>query len=139
MLQNQSTSYRATIKRLRKFGYEGVLKHVDSSSCGSPSCGSYFATIYYQTSMGVDETKVLDLIGDPKLLPRGFQNCLLPVGVPQKLWDPKGWDYQEPRFPQRPNHLGTCHQHPVVDPSGPALLDPDLRVQLPNGLRRLDA
>jgi hypothetical protein len=36
VLQNQSVSYRATVKRLKKAGYEGVLKHVDTSSCGPP-------------------------------------------------------------------------------------------------------
>jgi hypothetical protein len=126
VLQNQSVSYRATVKRLQKAGYEGVLKHVDSSSCGSPSWGSFFATVYYQTSLGVNEDRVLDLSGDPELLPRGFQNCFLPVGVPRKLWDPKNWRYQEPHIFQQPNHLGTSRQHPDVDPAGPALLDPDL-------------
>jgi hypothetical protein len=103
LLQDQSTSYQATVKRLRKFGYEGVLKHVDASSCGSPSWGSYFATVYYQTPLGVDENRVLQLIGDPKLLLRGFQNCLLPLwGFPTNYGTPKAGATKKHVFPKDP-------------------------------------
>jgi hypothetical protein len=117
---NSSSVYRA------RTGYDRVLKHVDSSSCGSPTWGGFLATIYYQKTLGVNEDLALKLIGDPKLLPWSFQNCLLPVGVPRKLWAPRTWKPQEPAVPQRPNHVGNVRQHPVVDPEGPALLDPEL-------------
>jgi hypothetical protein len=139
VLRSHSQVYRARVKRLQKSGYVGVLKHVDSSSCGSPTWGSFFVTIYYQTSLGIADDLALKLIGDPELLPRGFQNCLLPVGVPRNLWSPRSWKCQEPVVVQRPNHVGNIRQNPVVDSTGPALLDPELRVQVPQGTRKLDS
>jgi hypothetical protein len=138
VLRNHSSTYRARVKRFQRAGYEGVLKHVDSSSCGSPTWGSFFTTIYYQKSLGIDDDLALKLIGNPELLPRSFENCLKPVGVPRKLWDPKGWKCQETKTPLRPNHLGRIRQFPVVDPLGPVLLDPNVRVILPTGVRQLD-
>jgi hypothetical protein len=79
---------------------------VDSSSCGSPTWGSFFTTICYQKLLGIDDDLALKLIGNPELLPRSFENCLKPVGVPRNLWDPKGWKCQETKTPLRPNHLG---------------------------------
>jgi hypothetical protein len=61
-----------------------------------------------------------------------------PVGIPRKLWEPKSWVCQEAKVPQKPNHLGHVRQQPVVDPGGPVLLDPNVRVRLPTGLRQLD-
>jgi hypothetical protein len=138
VLLNHSSAYRARVKRLHKAGYEGVLKHVDPISCGSPTWGSFFVTIYYQMSLGITDGQALKLIGNSELLPRSFENCLLPVGVPRNLWTPKHWKCQEATSPQRPNHLGHVRQHLVVDPLGPALLDPELRVSLSHGLRCLD-
>jgi hypothetical protein len=138
VLRSDSSVYKARVKRFHRAGYNGVLKHVDSSSCGSPTWGSYFATIYYKNSLGIDDDLALKLIGDPELLPRSFHNCLKPVGVPRKLWDPKRWTCQDTKMPQKPNHVGHVRQHPVVSPEGPALLDPELRVLLPSGLRQLD-
>jgi hypothetical protein len=138
VLRSHSSVYRARVKRFHRAGYEGVLQHVDSSSCGSPTWGSFFATIYYQRSLEIDDDLALKLVGDLELLPRSFENCLKPVGVPRKLWAPKSWRCQETATPQKPNHLGHVRQHPVVDPLGPALLDPDLRVLLPSGIRQLD-
>jgi hypothetical protein len=128
VLQNHSGIYRAPVKQFQRAGYKGVLKHVDFSSCGSPTWGSYFATIYYQQLLGIDDDQAF----------RSFQNCLKPVGVPQKLWDPKAWVCQEAKVPPKPNHLGHVWQQPVVDPGGPVLLDPKVRVLLPAGLRQLD-
>jgi hypothetical protein len=62
----------------------------------------------------------------------------MPVGAPGKLWAPKGRVCQPAWIPQKPNHLGSLMQHPVVDPSGPALLDPDLFITLASGMRKLD-
>jgi hypothetical protein len=138
VLMSNSSVYRARVKRFRRAGYEGVLKHIDSSNCGSPTWGSFFTTIYYQMSLGIDDDLALKLIGDPELLPRSFENCLKPVGVPRKLWSPKHWRSQEAKVPRRPNHLGHVRQNPVVDPVGPALLDPELRIGLPGGMRKLD-
>jgi hypothetical protein len=87
--------------------------------------------------LGINDDQALKLIGNPELLPRSFKNCLLPVGVPHNLWTPKHWQCHEATSPQRPNHLGHVRQHPVVDPLGPALLDPELWVSLPHGLRCL--
>jgi hypothetical protein len=92
ILRSHSGAYRARLKRLQKAGYKGVLKHVDASSCGLPTWGSFFATVFYQRSLGIDGDLALQLIGDPELLPRGLQNCLKPVGVPRHLWTPRGWD-----------------------------------------------
>jgi hypothetical protein len=122
------------VKRLHKAGYDGVLKHLDSASSGSPSWGSFFATIYYQDSLGIDDTLALQLIGDLELLPQSFENCLKPMGVPQRLWAPSHWKLEDVEVPQWPNHIGHVREHPVVDPSGPALLDPDLRVCLSTGM-----
>jgi hypothetical protein len=130
VLRNHSGKHRARVKRFNRAGYTGVLKHVDSSSCGSPTWGSFFATIYYKTSFGISDDLALELVGDPELLPRSFENCLIPFGVPRKLWAPKSWTCHEAAVLQRPNHLGHVRQHPVVDPLGPALLDPELRVSL---------
>jgi hypothetical protein len=111
---------------------------VDASSYGSPTWGGFFATVFYQRLLGIDDDLALQLIGDPELLPRGIQNCLKPVGVLRHLWTPRRWDRRDPETPQRPNHVGDVRDHPVVDPRGPALLDPQLRILLPNGMRRLD-
>jgi hypothetical protein len=138
VLRSQSSIYRARVKQFQKAGYEGVLKHVDSSSCGSPTWGGFFITIYYQKVLGIKDDSALKLIGDLDLLPRNFHNCLMPVGVPRKLWAPKGRQYQSAKTPQKPNHLGSLLQHPVVDSSGPALLDPDLLISLPSGMRKFD-
>jgi hypothetical protein len=134
VLLRQSSVYRAWVKRFHRAGYEGVLKHVDSSSCGSPTWGGFFVTLYYRLSLGLEDDLALKLVGDLELLPRSFQNCLMPVGAPRKLWAPKGRVCQPVRIPQKPNHLGSLMQHPVVDPSGPALLDPDLFITLASGM-----
>jgi hypothetical protein len=126
------------VKRFRRTGYNGVLKHVDPCSCGSPTWGSFFVTICYQTSLGIDDDLALKLIGSPELLPRSFENCLKPIEVPHKLWDPPSWKCREAKTPVKPNHLGEVWQNPVVDPRGPALLDPNVRILLPGGLRQLD-
>jgi hypothetical protein len=138
VLRGNSLAYRARVRRLEKRGYEGVLKHVDAGSCGSPTWGSFFVTIFYLRTLGVNEDRALELIGNPELLSRGFQNCLLPVGVPRNLWTPKSWKPQDPKMPQRPNHIGDIRQQPVVDPLGPVLLDPEVRVLVPQGTRKLD-
>jgi hypothetical protein len=138
VLRSHSSVYRARVKRFRRAGYEGVLKHVDSSSCGSPTWGGFFVTIYYRKSLGISDDLALKLVGDLELLPRSFQNCLMPVGAPRKLWAPRGRRCQGVTVPQKPNHLGYSMQHPVVDPSGPALLDPDLLIDVPSGMRKLD-
>jgi hypothetical protein len=114
LFHNHSGAYPARVKRFHWAGYDGVLKHVDASSCGSPTWGSFFVTLYYHKSLGVD----------PELLPRSFQNCLLPVGVPRNLWAPKSWKSEEPAAPQKPNHIGNIRQRHVVDFVGPALVTP---------------
>jgi hypothetical protein len=85
LLRNHSSACRARLKRFQRAGYMGVLKHVDSSRCGSPTWGSFFVTIYYQESLGIEDNLALKLIGDLDLLPRGFENCRKPVGVARNL------------------------------------------------------
>jgi hypothetical protein len=70
VLRNHSSAYRACVKRFQRAGYEGVLTHVDSSSCGSPTWGSFFTAVYYQKLLGIDDDIALKLIGNPELLPR---------------------------------------------------------------------
>jgi hypothetical protein len=99
---------------------------------------SFFATVYYQSSLGIDDDVTLTLLDNPTMLPRSFQNCLKPVGVPCHLWDPKSWVCQVVKVPQKPNHLGQIRQQQVVDSVGPVPLDPKVQVQLETGLRHLD-
>jgi hypothetical protein len=47
VLQSKSSVYRAWVKMFHRPGYEGDLKHVDSSSCGSPTWAGFFITLYY--------------------------------------------------------------------------------------------
>jgi hypothetical protein len=67
--------------------------------------------------------------------PHGFDNCLKPVGIVRNCWQ-RGKISQSPTV--RENHLGLCRGSPVVDLSGPAILDPDLILSTPKGLRRLE-
>jgi hypothetical protein len=138
LLRSHSSIYRAWLKCFERVGYEGVLKHLDSSSCGSPAWGSFFVTIHYLKMLQIDDNLALKLVGDLELLPRGFKNCLKPVGIPRNLWTPRAWRCHNVEIPQRDNHIGHIWQHPVVDPLGPALLDPNMLVFLPGDTRRLD-
>jgi hypothetical protein len=108
LLRSHRGAYRPCVKRSHWVGYEGVLKHVDSSICGFPNWGSFFAMVYYQTSLGVSTDIALKLIGDPELLPWTFQNCLLPVGVPGKLCPlPGPGRPKSPLFPRGQTMWGT--------------------------------
>ena len=123
----KSDAHKAQHRRMGGYGYQGILQHVDSSKCGSATWGSFLVNFWVPTSSTTDhQMDVLRTqLGTVGLTPRGFANCLKPVGVSRSRYIRKGTIL--PGRTIRENHLGhQCQNCPAVDPSGPAILDPDL-------------
>jgi hypothetical protein len=119
-------------------GYQGILQHLDSSRCGAATWGT-FLVIFWVSSTTTSPGQMASLrqeLGTIGLTRRGFDNCLKPVGVARQCFIRKGRILEVNTL--RENHLGTCQGSPVVDPSGPAILNPAVVISTPKGLRRLE-
>lgn len=128
--------YRSRCKRLERYGYSYVLRHVDSAICGSPVGSSFLVTLLYLPGHSTPQ-EYLAPIGTPGLQPRRFHNCLVPYGVLYSAWVqgtliPISED-RPARYRGQTGWLGTL---PVVDPSEPAPTGPCL-IQTAKGLRRI--
>jgi hypothetical protein len=130
--------HKAQHKRMNARGYQGILQHLDSSRCGAATWGSFLVTFWVSsttTSPG-QMASLRQELGTLGLTPRGFDNCLKPFGVARQCFIRKGSIQKGSTI--RANHLGTCQGSPVVDPSGPAILDPTVVISTVKGLRRLE-
>jgi hypothetical protein len=124
---------------LERRGYSGVLKHLESNSCGAACWGSFLVTVWRDQRIKCDFPTTLEPFGNDGLPVRGFSNCLLPVNVPRECWKrhsdgptrPSGTDAI------RENQVGWVGQHPLMNTDGPILLNPLVWIQTPKGIRRL--
>jgi hypothetical protein len=131
-------SHKAQHKRMNRRGYHGILQHLDSSRCGAATWGSFLVTFWVPSADTTSNhmTVLRRELGTIGLTPRGFENCLKPVGVARQSYVRKGKIHECNTV--RENHLGVCHGSPVIDPIGPIILDPDAIIPTPKGLRRLE-
>ena len=110
---NEGKFYKDWRKHVGSKGYTVQLKHVRSTDCGAPLWDTYFfAVCIYRQAQGPIS------IGQ-RLEPRSCANCLLPVGIPRKVYVEPG-----PLLPRRPTDATnlthwTPSLDPIFDPSGP--------------------
>lgn len=137
LLSQNMDLYRSWCKRLERWGYGHVLKHLKGVACGAPVWSSYLLTLFYQQSLTPSDELLFAPLGHDGQGPRGIANCLLYVDIPRWTWarqaiSPLG----EEAIREAPNHMGHCEGLPVYKEGGPA---PPLAcmVSTRRGVRRL--
>lgn len=137
LLSHHTEEYRSRCKRLEKYGYGHILKHVRGDCCGAPVWSSYLVTIFYQQEQVPPDALLFSPIGQEGQNPRGIANCLLYTNIPRWTWARERVILlPEDATPLASNHEGHCEGLPVFDEKGPAPPTPFM-TRSQKGIRRV--
>ena len=135
--QSNLQALRSFEKFLRARSYGTVVHHLEASACGSACWGTYFYAFHWdQRRITPRESTLLHGLRGSHLPPRGFANCLTPIG----LFRGKNIRWSPPLTGggKDPNHVGWYRNLPVYHPEGPMPPRATFYVQTgPESIRRI--